>query len=107
MATHFDYFTRELTVDNVFEASLPFGDSLELKEGKFIFTSVGGKETVISLEDVRGVDIGDGILHSRIQLVGENIEGRDNILLDMSMIGVDNLDVIRYVVELANNKINR
>ena len=104
MAAHFAYFVKELTSENVFEASIPFGDDFKLKKGQFIFTSIGGNETVIPLEEVKRIDIGDGILHSRIQLMGTDDRGGTSTLLDESMLHFSNLEVMRFVVDLANGK---
>ena len=104
MAAHFDYFAKDLTPKNVFDASIPFGVDFKLEKGQFTFTSIGGNETIIPLDEVKRIDVGDGILHSRIQLVGVDERGGMYNLLDKSMIHFDNLEVLRYVVELANGK---
>ena len=104
----FNYFTQCLTPENVFKTTISFGNDLELREGQFICDRGLRGERRIPLKHVTNVTAETGKLGSTaIRLIGlDEVRWRVTTLYEISISDLDNLDILMYVVELANSKVD-
>ena len=104
------HLTKGLTAENVFEASLSFGENLVLTGGEFIYKKDKRREASVPLKDVNNASLfnqfdGSG---SQIRLESKPDEsGKTQFLLDAFVDKINNLAILHYIVDLACGRVEK
>jgi len=107
IAVQLAHMTKDFTTENIFDASISFGENLVLTNGEFIYKKDKRREASVFLKDVQHASLSNRLGGgSWIRLESKPDEtGQTRFLLDAFVDKINNLTILHYIVDLANGRV--
>jgi len=87
---------KNISPENIAELRIPFGDTLEFKNGELIQQHKRG-ERRLPVQNITNINIAEA---SEVHIWGINEAGKEKCIIDLKLHAAYNLDLLYYVIEL-------